>query len=110
MGGITEMVITKADVLSGFEQVKAATAYTFEGGPVDIHSDTLTSRVLREAHVSYRAFKGWKRGSLSNARTFKDFPPEFLDFLHGIVQALSPHNVPVTMVGTGPGREEIVLR
>ncbi|TAL51100.1 adenylosuccinate synthetase [Patescibacteria group bacterium] len=53
MGGITELAMTKGDALEGFDEVRVATRYVFEGRPISL--DTLTSRVLREAQVHYSA-------------------------------------------------------
>lgn len=103
LGGITELALTKADVLSGFGEVKVATDYTFENKPIDF--DTLTSRVLREVEVSYRSLPGWKEGSIADAKHYEDLPSEFLDFISEIHGHTNAHlGVSVCMIGTGPGR------
>ncbi len=111
MGGITELAITKADVLSGFETIRVASRYVFEGGVM--HDDTFTSRVLRESSIGYRTLSGWKEDSLQGIKTPGAFPTEFHQFLDVIRQGLTRSSdnriVPITMIGTGPDREDLVV-
>lgn len=107
MGGITELALTKADVLGDFDEVQVATDYAFEGTPIR-PEDTLTSRVLREVEVSYKTFRGWKKDALEGAKSDQDFSPEFKHFLGMINDRLKPSRIPITMIGTGPDRDQIV--
>lgn len=106
MGGITELALTKADVLSGFEIIKIATDYFFEDKPVSF--ETLTSRVLREAKVFSRSFPGWKNDSLLGVKTYAELPSEFREFLNQITWALNPLGVGVRMIGTGQERDNLI--
>ncbi len=106
VGGIREIVLTKADVLSGFEEVCIATEYHFDGAPIGF--GTLTSRVMRESEVVYQSFLGWDADAFRAARTHEELPREFKTYLAYVVDALRSVGVRVSAIGTGPGRADII--
>jgi adenylosuccinate synthase len=102
LNGLTELVLTKLDVLSGFESVKVCVGYRIEGR---IHDDVPpTQTQFHHAEPVWEELPGWG-DELGDARDFEDLPKEaqryvrFLEELGG---------VPVSMVGVGPAREQSV--
>ncbi|HTG47831.1 MAG TPA: adenylosuccinate synthase [Actinomycetota bacterium] len=102
LNGLTELVLTKLDVLSGFERVKVCVGYRVGGRIFDDVPPTQTE--FHHAEPVWEELPGWD-GELGEARAFEDLPKEaqryvrFLEELGG---------VPVSVVGVGPAREQSV--
>jgi adenylosuccinate synthase len=101
--GTTEICMTKIDVLNIFEQISAATHYTYEGQtsgalPFDL-CETAVTPILK-------TYPGWSC-SLDDIHSFDDLPPAAKVYLQDLEQYLG---VPFTMISTGPEREKLILR
>lgn len=103
IGGITQLCITKIDVLNDFEEISFATAYHYEGQVSDeIPYDLVTVPVT----PVYETHLGWQT-SLDEVTTYEAFPAAVKDY----VQTLESHlHVPVTLISTGPEREKLVFK
>lgn len=104
LNGVTQLVMTKADVLNDFDTIYAATAYEYSDGtiseeiPYDLVNNKLTP-VLQ-------AFDGWNT-SLDGIRDFEKFPPALQSFILEMERVLG---VPFSMISTGPERESLIIR
>jgi adenylosuccinate synthase len=99
---VTEVIVTKLDVLSAFDVVKLSVAYDFDDRRYDHFPPNQT--VLNKARPVYEELPGW-REDLSGARAFTDLPGParaFLDRLEELIET------PVSWVSVGPGRDEMV--
>jgi adenylosuccinate synthase len=100
---LTGLVITKLDVLGGFDKLLLCHRYrTREGGELERFPYHQT--VLHHAGAIYEELPGWTE-DISDARTVEDLPQACRDYLQAIEDAVG---VPVVCVGVGPGREQIV--
>lgn len=99
---LTELVITKLDVLSHFDSIKVCIAYEFEGERFDELPPNQT--IFNKCRPVYEEFPGW-RDDLSGARELDDLPKEARSFLEELERLTG---VPISWVSVGPGREEIV--
>ena len=100
LNGITQLVMTKADVLDAFENIKVATAYKIGNKIVEDFPYSIDENI----EPVYKELPGWNT-SLVNVRNGDDFPPHFkayIDFLEKELQ------VPVRFVSVGPDREQII--
>ena len=102
VNGITELALTKLDVLSGLSTVELCAAYTAAG-------QTYTELPLGPAHLSpfrpvYEEIPGWDE-DISGARTLADLPAAARHYVRRI-EELS--GVPVTLISVGPERSQIV--
>lgn len=100
LNGVTQLVITKIDVLDNFESISAGTGYTIDGEFTpnwlfDIGSQEITPR--------YHDFKGWNQ-PITNVDK-EGFPDAFSEYIEALEEML---NVPVTMISTGPEREKLI--
>lgn len=102
VNGITDLVVTKMDILSGFDQVKIAVGYTLDGEHLD-YPPSLTDELERVQPV-YETLPGWHE-DVSIARGLEDLPQAARDYLGRIAQLAG---VPVQMVSVGPEREQLV--
>lgn len=103
LNGVTQLAITKIDVLNKFEQVMAATHYQYDGQSTDQLPFDLCGVPIEPI---YNAFKGWMQ-ELDAAKGFDELPKEAQAYLDALEQYL---DVPITMVSTGPERESLILK
>ncbi|MDP8305728.1 MAG: adenylosuccinate synthase [Candidatus Chlorobium antarcticum] len=104
VNGITELALTKLDVLDGFEEIQVCNSYMFDGKEIfDFPTDHETLSRVKPVLTS---MKGWM-ASNAEARKFEEMQPaskEFVEFLESELE------VPVTFISVGPGRNETVFR
>ncbi|MBN1681439.1 MAG: adenylosuccinate synthase [Anaerolineae bacterium] len=103
VNGMTEIVLTKLDVLAGFSELKIATAYTLDGQsitalPVD------TAQVERVEPV-YETLPGWQE-DISGIRALDDLPAATRQYVERI-QALA--GIPIRLISVGPERSQAIL-
>ena len=104
LNGLTELAITKLDVLDTFDEVKLCVAYERNGTRLRSYPDRLAD--LADATPVWETFRGWK-SSLAECRELGDLPPK----ARGYVDAVEHHvGVSVRFVGTGAERDSYVLR
>ncbi|HYG72094.1 MAG TPA: adenylosuccinate synthase [Actinomycetota bacterium] len=100
LNGLTELFLTKLDVLSGFETVKVCTAYRAEG---DTFDDVPPHQSLfHAAEPVYEELDGWDE-DLTGARTAEDLPKAARVYLDRVAELV---DVPIGVVSVGPGREQ----
>ena len=104
VNGLTEIALTKLDVLSEFDTLKIGIGYESGG---DRHDDfPLQQRVLYDCEPVYEDLPGWNV-PVDEARTFNDLPKEAQQYVE-FVEELA--GVPVTMISVGPERSSMVVR
>jgi adenylosuccinate synthase len=101
INGITQIVMTKADVLDSFADLQVCTAYIV-GGKETQEIPFEISKV--KIDPVYKAFKGWSHPT-ADCRTAEDFPEQMNTYLAYINEYLG---VEVKYVSNGPGRDQIV--
>jgi len=102
LNSLTELALTKLDILDPLESVKVCVAYELEGVRFD-HMPYHQS-VLHKVTPVYEELPGWQR-DLSGVTDRRDLPKaarEYVDFLAAHI------GVPIRLVGLGPGREQVV--
>ena len=101
LNNLTELCITKLDVLDAFEEIKACVGYKVNG------EDTpFKSRLLHKAEPVYKLFKGWNC-SLADCENYDSLPDkakEFLNFIEDYV------GVKISLISNGPNREDLIHR
>lgn len=103
LNSLTEIALTKLDVLDGFEQVQVCTGYLLDGEPVRHYPDR--SDVLARIEPVYETLPGW-RTDLSEAREAGSLPAEAQAFLELVEREVG---VPVKVVGVGAERDDYLL-
>ena len=104
LNSLTEIALTKLDVLDTFESIQLGVGYTLNGNKVAGYPDDI--ELLGRVQVDYVEMKGWKT-DLRQCRTFESMPREAQKFIEIIEQYVG---VPVTMIGVGPERDDCVVR
>jgi adenylosuccinate synthase len=100
LNGVTELVVTKADVLSGFNTIKVCTHYKLNGKEIDY----LPYEVNEPLEPVYKEFKGWKE-DITNMKSFHDLPETFRTYLQYIENEIK---VPIKIISVGPNRDETI--
>jgi len=102
INGITKLFMTKADVMSGFKNIKVCTSYKVDGKDclqIPFNNDSVIEPV-------YTNMPGWDE-NISGLKDFNDLPESLKKYI-GFVE--NQTGVPVTMVSVGPDREETIFR
>jgi adenylosuccinate synthase len=102
INGVTEMIMTKADVLTGFNTIKICTKYKTEAGL----TDSLPYSMEEKIEPVYKEFKGWDE-DISKINNINDLPIEFKEYIQFIEQEVE---VPITIISLGPDRNATIIR
>ena len=102
LNSLTELAVTKLDVLDAFDTLKVCVAYEADGEKY-LHPPYHQS-ILHKVKPVYEELPGWNT-DLTGATTLDDLPQAARDYLNFLAEACG---VPVGMVGVGPGREQFV--
>jgi adenylosuccinate synthase len=103
LNGMTGLVVTKLDVLSGIDPLRVAVRYRHpEGATFDTFP--YHQSVLHHAAAEYDELPGWTE-DISGARSEEELPDAARDYLRYVSEFIG---VPVTLVGVGPGREQVI--
>ena len=101
ISGISELAVTKLDVLSGMATLKICTAYTLDGRAVG--GEFAVARLGKYQPV-YEELPGWGE-DVSRARRMQDLPAAARGYLHRLEEIAG---VPVSLVSVGPEREQVI--
>lgn len=103
VNGVTQLIMMKADVLSGFEKLKVCTAYNYKGKtihhlPYNIEAENVTP--------IFTEMKGWKADltKMSEASQLPQTLNDYIDFLEKELE------VPIKIVSVGPDRKQTIHR
>jgi adenylosuccinate synthase len=103
INAMSGLVVTRLDILSGFEKIKVCTSYTVDGQTIQ-HIPSETSEFAKAEPV-YEELDGWS-GDLRKARKLEDLPDatrRYLDFMAEYT------GCPVAILSVGPDREETIM-
>lgn len=103
LNGFTSAVLTRLDVLDGFESVKVCVAYQVDGKTLDHFPGSVS--VLERCQPVYEELPGWDQPTASTRR-LKDLPPEAVRYVRRLEELIG---CPIHVISTGPRREETIL-
>jgi adenylosuccinate synthase len=103
VNGFTELVVTKLDVLSGFDELKIAAAYRINGQQVDYPPSTLAE--LEQAEPVYETLVGWSE-DISAIRNGSELPEAANAYIQRIAELCETR---VRTVSVGPERDQLVF-
>jgi adenylosuccinate synthase len=104
INGLTGLFLTKLDILSHFESIRVAVAYTSLGERYE--EFPRQQRVLYTCVPVYEDLPGWS-SDISGARTYDELPKEARQYIEVIEEA---SGVPVDWVSVGPERQQVISR
>lgn len=103
INGVTQIALTKADVLNSFAEIEAGVAYKYQGKETDELPFDLCDSSIESV---YKKVKGWNC-DLSDVLTVENMPRELSDYIDFLEAYLE---VPVSMISTGPEREKLLIK
>jgi adenylosuccinate synthase len=104
LNGLTEMAITKLDVLSRFDTLQICVAYELDGRRIESFPTDLT--VLARCQPVYEELPGWG-ADITSAREFSDLPRQAREYVACIEDLV---NIPASCISVGPGRDQTIRR
>lgn len=102
LNGVTELVMTKADVLSGFEKIKVCTHYIWNGEKIDYMPFDILSI---EAEPVLEELDGWNE-DLTGIKEIHEIPQKLQDYINYLEKALE---VPIKYLSVGPDRTQTLI-
>lgn len=103
VNGVTQLMMMKADVLSGFETLKVCTSYKYKGQVIEHFPYNIEPQNIEPI---YTELKGWSQ-DLTKLKNNDELPKELIDYILFLEKELE---VPITIVSVGPDREQTILR
>jgi adenylosuccinate synthase len=100
VNGLTELFLTKLDVLSGFEHIRIGTGYRVDGS--EFRDFPPNQSLFHKAEPIYEEVDGWME-EIDEAKTFEDLPKAAREYVRRIEELV---DVPVSVVSVGPAREQ----
>ncbi|NLA76066.1 MAG: adenylosuccinate synthase, partial [Deltaproteobacteria bacterium] len=100
--GFTSICMTKLDVLTGLDVIKACVVYELDGKRIDCMPESI--KELARCTPVYEEFEGWK-GDISNARSVDDLPPQAKAYLKRLEEIMK---VPFSFISVGPVRDQTI--
>ncbi|HRD57788.1 MAG TPA: adenylosuccinate synthase [Ferruginibacter sp.] len=102
INGVTQLVMTKADILDGLDELKVCNGYKIDG-----EEKNFIPFQMNKVNIEpqYQSLEGWKT-DISAISNFESMPPAmktYIDYLNNLIK------VPVKYISNGPGREQIVV-
>lgn len=104
VNGITDLVLTKLDILTGLDQIPVCVAYDVDGERFD--EVPVNQSDFHHATPILEYFPGWSE-DISTARTFEDLPLEAQDYVLALEQMSGTR---ISVIGVGPARDAVIVR
>ena len=101
INGITQIVMTKADILDTLEELKVCVAYKINGAEVTNIPFQMSGMDIDPV---YQSLEGWNT-DITGVKSFTNMSPKMGDYIDYINKYL---RVPVNYISTGPGRDQLV--
>lgn len=104
INGITDIILTKIDVLTGFDEIKVAVSYEKDGEPYSGSPSSL--RKSANIKVIYKTFPGWTE-DISSIRDYEKLPINCRNYIEFIEEFLG---APASLISVGPEHSANIIR
>ena len=105
LANITELAVTKLDVLSGMGELKVCVDYRYRTtGKIVPRSVSISTELMESVDPVYVPLPGWTE-DITGVRDLRELPDAAREYLYLIETELG---IPVTLVANGPDREQII--
>ncbi len=102
INGVTQIALTKIDVLNKVDQIQAATAYEIDG----VTTQELPYNLTADIQPIYKSYPGWKI-DIGNITDFELLPQNAKSYISELELAL---DTPISMISTGADRKKLIKR
>jgi adenylosuccinate synthase len=101
LSGVTKLIVTKADVLDGFNPIKAATAYRVDGVETKEFPYDICSAKIEPV---YESFPGWDN-PISECKSYEEVPEVFKNYCNFMEEYLGTK---IAYISNGTGRDQLL--
>lgn len=104
---LTDLALTKLDVLSEFDTIKVCVGYRADGKNYDYFPMQQSALYPKHVEPVYVEVPGWKGQDITGCRTFGELPAaaqKYVEYLEEIV------GVPISIIAVGPDRDQTIFR
>ena len=102
INGVTELMMMKADVLSGFKTIKVCTSYMYKEQKIEHFPYDIQEKNVKPI---YKEFEGWDE-DLTQKESFENLPKTLKEYISFIEKEL---NIPISIVSVGPDRKQTIF-
>jgi adenylosuccinate synthase len=102
INGVTDFVLTKLDVLTGWERIPVCVGYEVDGTRHD--EMPMTQTEFHHARPVYEELPGWEE-DISAARSLDELPKAAQEYIRALEEM---SGAPMSAVGVGPGRDQTI--
>ncbi len=103
LNGVTRLIMTKPDVLNGFDKIRVCTHYEYRGKSIDFMPYDISRNPVKPV---YKEMEGW-HVDFSQIKTAGDMPASLQSYIEFLELTL---RVPIVIVSVGPDRSQTLLR
>ena len=103
INGVTDLIMTKSDVLSGFEKIKICTHYEINNKKIDYMPFDIVNETVLPIYIEKN---GWKK-DLTGITSEENFPEELSEYIEFLEKELK---VPISIISVGPDRKQTIRR
>ncbi|WP_299251279.1 adenylosuccinate synthase [uncultured Lacinutrix sp.] len=103
VNGVTQLMMMKSDVLSGFKTLKVATAYKYKGETIEHLPFNIEPENVEPV---YTEFNGWSE-DLTGMTEYSQLPKALNEYIEFLEKELE---IPITIVSVGPDRKQTIFR
>jgi adenylosuccinate synthase len=104
INGLTELALTKLDILSGLREIPVCTGYSLEGRQIDHFPSDVN--LLSRCQPVFDVRPGWMT-NIQDITLFEDLPKKAQDYVQFVSSTV---DLPIRLISVGPGREQIIVR
>ena len=104
VNGITDLVMTKLDVLTGLDEIPVCVAYDVDG--TRFEEVPVNQTDFHHAKPIYETFPGWSE-DITGVRRFEDLPQTAQDYVLALEKM---SNTRISVIGVGPARDAVIVR
>jgi adenylosuccinate synthase len=102
VNSLTELALTKLDILSGMPEIPVCVAYELDGSRITHLPSDLAS--VARCRPIYEILPGWK-GEITGARRLADLPANAQNYIRFVSETL---DVPINIISVGPDRDQTI--
>ena len=103
INGVTQLIMMKGDVLSGFKKIKICASYSSEKKSADEFPFNLSKNEIKPKYIE---FPGWEK-DISDINSENELPKEFISYMNFIEEELE---TPIKIISVGPDRKQTIFR
>jgi adenylosuccinate synthase len=102
INGVTQIIMTKSDILDNLDELKVCNAYNINGEEKSYVPFQMNRVAIDPV---YKSFEGWKT-DISQMTSYGQLPVQMKNYIDYLNKYLG---VPVKYISNGPGRDQIVV-